>query len=199
MNQVIPRRGHECGDRRATQSGIALVIGLLLLLVLTVTSVSGVTAALLEQRMAGNEQYRSRALEAAEAGIEQALAAGAFKVDPAASSAQFDTSAWPEPLPRRGRGTPIAGCPHQSTAAEGRCEYFLRFDAASGITPLPGSGPDDDPGRRACHFVVESFGLAERGASVALTASFYVVGPADCSGTLLGPPVRTFWRQHGAD
>jgi hypothetical protein len=199
MNDARPHRWLERSDRRGAMSGVALVIGLCLLLVLTVMSVSGVTAALLERRMAGNEQYQARAFEAAEAGLEQALAAGAFAADPGASSAQFDDSAWPDPVPRRGQGTPIAGCPEQSADPGEQCEYFLRFDPATGITPVPGSGPDADPTRRACHFVVESFGVAGRGASASLTASFYVVGPADCSGPLDGPPVRTYWRQHGAD
>lgn len=199
MTSAHAHRWLERSGRHRAMSGVALVIGLCLLLVLTVTSVSGVTAALLEQRMAGNEQNQARAFEAAEAGLEQALAAGVFTADPDASSAQFDVSAWPDPLPRRGQGTPIAGCPDQSTDPEGQCEYFLRFDPATGITPVPGSGPGADPTRRACHFVAESFGVAARGASVSLTASFYVVGPADCSGPLGGLPVRTYWRQHGAD
>ncbi len=199
MNSPRPHRWLESSGRHGATPGVALVIGLCLLLVLTVTSVSGVTAALLEQRMAGNQQYQARAFEAAEAGLEQALAAGGFTADPSASSAQFDNSAWPDPLPRRGLGTPIAGCPAQSADPEGQCEYFLRFDPATGITPVPGSGPGADPTLRACHFVVESFGVAGRGAIAGLTASFYLVGPADCSGPLIGPPVRTWWRQHGAD
>ena len=199
MNSARPYRWLERSGRHGAMSGVALVIGLCLLLVLTVMSVSGVTAALLEQRMAGNEQYQARAFEAAEAGLEQALAVGAFTADASASSAQFDDSAWPDPLPRRGQGTPIAGCPDQSADPEGQCEYFVRFDLATGITAVPGSGPSADPTRRACHFVVESFGVAGRGASVSLAASFYVVGPADCSDPLDGPPVRTWWRQQGAD
>lgn len=199
MSESLPRWRSRRNGRRGAQSGVALAVSLLLLLVLTVTAVSGVTAALLEQRMAGNELYQSRAFEAAEAGIVQAMAGGTFTANPAASSTQFDGTAWPEPLPRRGGGTAIAGCPDQSADPEGQCEYFLRFDAATGITPVPGGGARDDPARRACHFVVESFGVAARGASVALTGSFYVVGPADCSGVLHGPPVRTYWRQHGAD
>jgi hypothetical protein len=199
MNSARLHPWLERSSRHGAMSGIALVIGLCLLLVLTVTSISGVTAALLEQRMAGNEQYQARAFEAAEAGLEQALAAGVFSADAGASSLQFDHSAWPDPLPRRGLGTSIAGCPDQSADPEGQCEYFVRFDPATGITAVPGSGQSTDPARRACHFVVESFGVAGRGANASLTASFYVMGPADCSGPLSGPPVRTWWRQHGTD
>ncbi|MDE2220315.1 MAG: pilus assembly PilX N-terminal domain-containing protein [Gammaproteobacteria bacterium] len=60
------------------QRGAALVVGLLLLLVLTLLAVSGMNSASLEFIMAGNEQYRSNAFQAAEAGIEQTISLGAF-------------------------------------------------------------------------------------------------------------------------
>ena len=46
---------------RRGQSGAALVVGLLLLLVLTILAISGMTTATLELQMAGNEQYQERA------------------------------------------------------------------------------------------------------------------------------------------
>jgi len=60
------------------QQGAALVVGLLLLLVLTLLAVSGMNSASLEFVMAGNEQYRSNAFQAAEAGIEQTILQGTF-------------------------------------------------------------------------------------------------------------------------
>jgi type IV pilus assembly protein PilX len=60
------------------QQGAALVVGLLLLLVLTLLAVSGMNSASLEFIMAGNEQYRSNAFQAAEAGIEQSISQGIF-------------------------------------------------------------------------------------------------------------------------
>jgi type IV pilus assembly protein PilX len=60
------------------QQGAALVVGLLLLLVLTLLAVSGMNSASLEFIMAGNEQYRSNAFQAAEAGIEQTMSQGTF-------------------------------------------------------------------------------------------------------------------------
>ncbi len=62
----------------ANQRGAALVIGLILLLVLTLLAISGVSSASLEFFMAGNEQYRQNAFQAAEAGIERAMANGAL-------------------------------------------------------------------------------------------------------------------------
>ncbi len=60
------------------QHGAALVVGLILLVVLTLLAVSGMNTASTELRMAGNEQFRKRAFEASEAGIERGLAQGPF-------------------------------------------------------------------------------------------------------------------------
>ena len=60
------------------QTGAALVIGLILLLVLTLLAVSGMNTASTELRMAANEQFRKRAFEASEAGIERGLVLGPF-------------------------------------------------------------------------------------------------------------------------
>jgi len=63
------------------QRGAALVIGLMLLAVLTLLAVSSMNSASLEFVMAGNEQYRSNAFQAAEAGIAQSIATGTFNPD----------------------------------------------------------------------------------------------------------------------
>ena len=159
------------------QSGAALVVGLLLLLVLTILAISGMTTATLELQMAGNEQYQERAFQAAEAGVEQAMAAGVFTTDPAAAALQFDNPTAPDPLPIRGAGTQTANCPDQSADDAGQCEYFLRFDQAAGITPVPGGGYSLGTGLQAYHFVIESVGVAERGAQSEHTQSFYIIGP----------------------
>src|SRR5258705_8739691 len=57
--------------RRSHERGAALVIGLILLLLLTLLAVSGMNSASLEFIMAGNEQYRANAFQAAEAGIQK--------------------------------------------------------------------------------------------------------------------------------
>jgi type IV pilus assembly protein PilX len=58
---------------RSRQRGAALVVGLLLLVILTLLAISGMNSASTELIMAGNEQYRQKAFNAASAGIEQAL------------------------------------------------------------------------------------------------------------------------------
>jgi len=162
---------------RPHQDGAALVVGLLLLLVLTILAISGMTTATLELQMAGNRQYQERAFQAAEAGVEQAMTAGIFTTDPAAITAQYTNPNSVDPTPIRGQGTQIANCPDQSGTAAGQCEYFLRFDQAAGITPVPGGGYSLGTGLQAYHFVVDGVGVAERGAQSEHQSSFYIIGP----------------------
>lgn len=206
MTTMRATRTHRSATRR---SGAALVIVMCLLAVLTVIATAGLSTGTLELALAGNEQDQAQAFYAAEAGIEQALAAGSFSTDPAVSAAQFDDLAAPDPEPRRGHGTPTAHCPAPPDAVGNRCEYFIRFEAAAGATALPG-GADPGPGRRAYHFAVESVGVAGRGAQVRLVQGFYVVATAgEPSACVIGspscgigsadPPVRTYWRQRGVN
>jgi Tfp pilus assembly protein PilX len=57
----------------AAQRGAALVVALILLVILTLLAVSGMSLATAELVMAGNEQLRRRAADAASAGIERAI------------------------------------------------------------------------------------------------------------------------------
>lgn len=58
---------------RAHQGGAALVVGLIMLVILTLLAISGMNTATIELIMAGNEQYRQKAVQASATGIEQAL------------------------------------------------------------------------------------------------------------------------------
>ena len=60
------------------QSGAALIVGLLLLVVITVLAVSGMSTATTELAMARNDQNYENAFQAAETGLEAALAQGQF-------------------------------------------------------------------------------------------------------------------------
>ena len=195
-------------NRVRRQSGAVLAIGLVLLALLTVLAVTGMQAAAIELLMAGNELHRQRAFEAAEAGIEQALGAASYSLDPAAVAAMYDDPAAAEPAPIPGQGTPIDGCSEDGGGPVEHCEYFVRFDQAAGATVMPGM--DADAGQRAYHFVVDSIGIAGRGARSEHTQSFYVVAPAGrveecisgtgtCALVPATPAVRTTWRQRGAD
>lgn len=61
-----------------TQQGAALVVGLILLVVITVLAVSGMNTATTELAMARNDQNYENAFQAAETGLEAALATGQF-------------------------------------------------------------------------------------------------------------------------
>ena len=89
----------QAGPRRET--GAALVVGLILLLVLTLLAISGMTTASLELQMAGNAQYQERAFQRADAGVEQAMAAGIY-----------DTNITSRRLRQRCRREPGAGARH---------------------------------------------------------------------------------------
>lgn len=60
------------------QAGAALVVGLVLLVVVTVLAVSGMNTATTELAMARNDQNYENAFQAAETGLEEALAQGQY-------------------------------------------------------------------------------------------------------------------------
>lgn len=86
MNALIYLRTNR--PPHARQSGAALVVALILLVALSLMAISSMNTASLDLIMAGNEQYRSRAFVAAEAGIERALLGGTFS-----TSADFTQNA----------------------------------------------------------------------------------------------------------
>ena len=69
--------------------GAALVIALLMLVILTILALSGINTATTELQMAGNEQFRRNASQAATAGIEQAVSrVGTVPTSPGAAPTQ---------------------------------------------------------------------------------------------------------------
>ena len=54
------------------QRGAALIVGLMMLVIVTLLAVTAVSTSSTELIMAGNEQFRERAFQAAEAGVETA-------------------------------------------------------------------------------------------------------------------------------
>ncbi len=64
--------------QRNKQQGAALIVGLLLLVVITVLAISGMNTATTELAMARNDQNYEYAFQAAETGLEQALAQGRY-------------------------------------------------------------------------------------------------------------------------
>jgi hypothetical protein len=75
MNTRTRIHAHNTAVRAApgAQRGAALVVGMVLLLILTLLAITGMNMASTELVMSGNEQYRQRADQAADLGLEQAV------------------------------------------------------------------------------------------------------------------------------
>jgi Tfp pilus assembly protein PilX len=58
---------------RHTQRGAALVVGMVMLTILTLLAITAMSTSSTELVMAGNEQFRERAFQVAEAGVERAM------------------------------------------------------------------------------------------------------------------------------
>jgi len=68
-----PKKAQQKISRIPRQTGAALIVGLVLMMVLTVLAVSTMRTATLELAMSGNTQYREKARQLAEAGIADAM------------------------------------------------------------------------------------------------------------------------------
>ena len=67
------------GDRPRYQSGTALVMALVILMILTILGISSMNTSIMEEKMSGNIQDLNRAFEAAESGLSKAITTpGAF-------------------------------------------------------------------------------------------------------------------------
>ena len=143
------------------QQGAALVVGLILLVVVTVLAVSGMNTATTELAMARNDQSYENAFQAAETGLEQALAQGLFNTlinvtvaqnintyDDVSAIVNFeDSTLVPDKAFSLGVGSGIAA-------------YHFVATSTATSKPLGGGGAATD-----------------RDASATHTQAFYVVGP----------------------
>jgi type IV pilus assembly protein PilX len=143
------------------QQGAALIIGLLLLLVLTILGVSGMNSASLEFMMAGNEQFKNNAFQAAETGLSAVTpdpsrfvaskTVTQFSVTNAAIASSSDT--YSAAVAFLGKGGSVSG---NTTSSSGsatvlKAYYFTvtatgnsaRGAQATNIQGLARIGPDD--------------------------------------------------------
>jgi type IV pilus assembly protein PilX len=149
--EAMRRPQRQSGSRR--QQGAALVIGLILLLVLTLLAVSGMNSASLEFIMAGNEQYRANAFQAAEAGIEQTLILAAFNPGSPKQNlngANTATDAWASSVTPQLNGAPLPAI------------WGFSWNSFS-----------------TYHFEVQSTGTSTRGANAVNTQGIAVISPYD--------------------
>lgn len=144
------------------QSGAALVVGLLMLVVLTVLAITSMSTATMELAMAGNTQQGNRAFEAASSVLESELrrddiepleTAGALPAIPANTDHGFDDS--------NGNVAATATASTNYVATTGTVGWQLGTSHAFS----------------AHHFEVQSNATAAQGATAAQLEGYYVIGP----------------------
>jgi len=141
------------------QTGAALVVGLLLLVVITVLAISGMNTATTELAMARNDQNYENAFQAAETGLENSLAQG-----------QFNTLA----------GTTVT----QYINTYDSVTSTIQFENST-IVPDRAFSLGVGSGVVAYHFLATATAKSERSPGIATdrdsnavhTQAFYVVGP----------------------
>ncbi len=148
---------------RARQRGAALAVGLMLLLVLTILAVSGMNTSTVELQMAGNMQYAQNAFQAAESGIEVAIAK-------------------PDELPTE----PTLALTGVPSSDSDKYKYEVKCDADTGWS----WSLESSIGETAVyHYDIVSTGESARGARSVHSQSYYFEGPysGPCK-TTLAPP-----------
>lgn len=140
------------------QSGAALVVGLILLMVLTLLAISGMNTSTLELQMAGNTQYGEKAFQSAEYGIEKAF-----------RSTNYNTN-----------GTATQPSTAVATGEAETYESTTQFNAQNGVTPVPTGGYSMgvNTGFNAYHFNITSTGTSSRNATATNVQGVFVVGPS---------------------
>jgi type IV pilus assembly protein PilX len=142
------------------QNGAALVVGLILMVVMTVLAISGMNTATTELAMARNDQNYENAFQAAETGLEIALAQGRFNTLIAVDLPQQYVN------------------PNDSVIA------VINFEDTT-LVPDRAFSMGVGSGIAAYHFNAvatakskrDSGGITDRDASAVHTQAFYVVGP----------------------
>ncbi len=147
------------GSLARSQCGAALVVSLVLMLALTVLGVSAMNMSMLELAMATGMESQQGAFEAAETGIEIALAQPAF------------ATVAPAHVP----AMPVGEGPFETQTSTVCVTTTAVPDV--GFSIGAGSGAI-----QAFHFEVVSVGTGPRGAVSTHRQGFYVIGPAGSGG-----------------
>ena len=145
---------------RQQQSGAALVVGLLLLVVITVLAVSGMNTATTELALARNDQNYEYAFQAAETGLEIAIAQNSFTT--------------------QGPITPLT----KTISSSDSVVASIQFEEST-IVPDRAFSLGAGSGVAAYHFLATAqaqskrqAGGTDRDSTAAHSQAFYVVGPA---------------------
>lgn len=164
-DRLDDRRQAENRRCNGRQSGVALIVVLVLLTAVTVVTASAMNTATLQIVMAGNVTAFDLAFQAASTGIDLAIAQGGFSVE----------SPGALPLTRLDDSGATA-------------EAVIAF---SELTPVPGAAfslGEDAIELQAFHFEVTAVGTGPRNAVSTQHQGFYVLGPADSADHETAPP-----------
>ena len=145
------------GDQK--QSGIALVVALVLLTAITVVTASAMNTATLQIVMAGNVTSWDLAFQAASTGIDLAIAQGGVSVESPGA-------------------LPLTQLNDTGAATEALIEF-------SGSTPVPDAAfslGEGATGLQAFHFEITAVGTGPRNAVSTQHQGIYVLGPAGAPG-----------------
>ena len=153
-------RNFQLMNNRNRQQGAALIVGLLLLVVITILAVSGMNTATTELAMARNNQTYENAFQAAETGLENALAQGLFNTNATITV------------------TPPTASSYEVVSAS------IAFEDST-LVPDRAFSLGSGSGISAYHFIATSQAdylfnpgnVTDRDASAVHTQAFYVVGP----------------------
>ena len=130
------------------------MVGLLLLTALTVIGASAMSTATLELVMSSNAQFLDQAFQAAETGIDLAIAEGPFSVE-----------------------SPAAVVHTVLNDGAASAEVAIGYSES---TPVPGTAfslADGAAGLRAFHFEIIAVGMGPRNAVSTHAQGLYVLGP----------------------
>jgi type IV pilus assembly protein PilX len=147
------------------QSGAALVVSLMLLVVITVLAISGMNTATTELAMARNAQNYENAFQAAETGLEQALSQGRFNTLAATNLGQYVI---PRPDNAENETVTAQIVFEDSTLVPDRA---FSLGVGSGIAAYHFNAT------ATAESVRDVGGVTDRDASAVHTQAFYVVGP----------------------
>ena len=150
---------------RRRQGGAALVAGLVLLAIVTLLAVARINSASLELTMAGYTQYRERAFQASETGIEQTMAVGHFVI--------------PKPGQEQHNDVPISG-----TTTE---KFSTTLTADLGGVAQPALWGNSWNSFSTYHFAIQSTGKSSRNAEAVHTQGVARLSPFAPSVTGKGP------------
>lgn len=152
------------------QSGAALIVGLILLVIVTVLAIAGTNTATTELAMARNNQNYENAFQAAETGLEKAIARGNFNTTGHSIPTEILT------IPDRSHDSVQVEIEFEDTTIVPDKAFSL--GAGSGIAAYHFNATATAESARAG---VGAANDTDRDASAVHTQAFYVVGPGSPS------------------